>query len=351
MITNKKIVLNVGYGKIALVAEYYKGNMSSRHFYGSIELEKSGKYDIQNISLDSRQNIKGIIHNNLLMLKKADVIFIPYLFVAPLFILAILKHFSLSNKIIIGICHTTMKKGSGIIGRFIYKMIYSSIDIVFFHSKINMEESINNQSINDSQARFLYWGDDLEYVDKMFPNPKIGDFFISTGREQRDYHSLVSAFNKTHAPLEVYTNKVNYDNYYDYLDEIKEKYKDIQIHFVERTNESTLKLAKRTSECLCVVVPLNKDHINYCLGLTSIIEAMAMRKPVITTYNPYSPIDIEKEGIGLVVDEKRTWEEAIQYIYSHKEEAQNMGTRGRQLAEELFNIKKCAEQIEEAINE
>ena len=76
----KKKILNVGYGKIALVAEYYKGNMSSRHFYGSIELEKSEKYDIQNLSLDSRQNFKGNIHNNLMLLKKADAIFIPYLF-------------------------------------------------------------------------------------------------------------------------------------------------------------------------------------------------------------------------------------------------------------------------------
>lgn len=83
MSANKKTILNVGYGKVALINEYYKGNMSSRHFYGSIELEKSGCYNILNISLDSNQGIKGIIHNNLMMLKRADVIFIPYLFVAP----------------------------------------------------------------------------------------------------------------------------------------------------------------------------------------------------------------------------------------------------------------------------
>lgn len=347
----KKTILNVGYGKIALVAEYYKGNMSSRHFYGSIELEKSGNYNIQNISLDSRQNIKGTFHNNLLMLKKADVLFIPYLFIMPLFLLAILKHLKLSNKKIIAICHTTMKQGNGTMERFVYKIIYSAIDCVFFHSIKNMEESINNQSITTSHARFLYWGDDIEYVDKTFPNPQMGDFFISTGREQRDYQSLIIAFDNNTIPLEIYTNKKNYDNSYDYLDDIKDKYDNVHISFVDRSNESTIKLAKRTSECLCVVIPLNKDHINYCLGLTSVIEAMAMRKPIICTYNPYSPIDIEKEGIGLVVGEKRTWKEAIQYIYTHKEEAKDMGLRGRKLAEELFNIKKCVEQIEDAIEE
>ena len=347
----KKIILNVGYGKVALVAEYHKGNMSSRHFYGSIELEKSGKYDIKNISLDSRQNLKGSIHNNIMMLQKSDIIFIPYLFVTPLFFLAILKHLKLSKKRIIAISHSTMKQGNGTISRIIYKMIYSTLDVVFFHSQKNLEESINNKSIKSSQAHFLYWGDDLDYIDKTYPNPAMGDFFISTGREQRDYQSLIDAFNNNNIPLEIYTNRINYDNHYDYLDKNIGKYDNIKIEFVERTNESTVKLAKRTSECLCVVVPLNKDHVNYCLGLTSIVEAMAMRKPIISTYNPYSPIDIEKEGIGLIVDEKRTWKDAIQYIYTHKEEAKEMGEKGRVLVEKLFNIKKCTEQVEEAINE
>ena len=348
---NKKRILNIGYGKIALVAEYYKGNMSSRHFYGSIELEKSGKYDVQNISLDSRQNIKGNIHNNFLMLKKSDTIFIPYFFVAPFFLLAILKHLRLSNKKIIAICHTTMKQGNGIISKIMYKMIYDTIDIVFFHSQKNMEESINNKSIKPSQARFLYWGDDLEYVDKMFPNLTMGVFFISTGREQRDYQVIVSAFSKKNTPLEIYTNKTNYDTHYDYLDEVKDKYENIKIEYVERTNNSTVKLAKRTSECLCVVIPIIKENINYCVGLTSLIEAMAMSKPVICTYNPYSPIDIDKEGIGLVVDDHRTWEEAVNYIYNHREEAIKMGQRGKELAEKFFFFFKCTEQIEEAINE
>ena len=347
----KKKVLNVGYGKIALVAEYYKGNMSSRHFYGSIELEKSGKYDIKNISLDSRQNLKGSIHNNFMMLKKSDIIFIPYLFVTPFFFLAILKHLKLSKKRIIAISHATLKQGNGTISRIIYKMIYSTLDVVFFHSQKNLEESINNKSIKSSQARFLYWGDDLDYIDKTYPNPTMGDFFISTGREQRDYQSLIDAFNNNNIPLEIYTNRINYDNHYDFLGENIGKYNNIKIEFVERTNESTLKLAKRTSECLCVVVPLNKDHVNYCLGLTSIVEAMAMRKPIVSTYNPYSPIDIEKEGVGLIVDEKMTWKDAIKYIYTHKEEAQEMGEKGRMLVEKLYNIKKCTEQVEEAINE
>lgn len=348
---NKMTILNVGYGKVTLLKEYYKGSMSSRLFYGSIELEKSGKYFIRNISLDSRQNLSGTIRNNFLMLKRADAIFIPYLFTTPFFILALLKHLKLYNKKIIAICHTTLKQGHGFFNKLIYKMIYDAIDVIFFHSQKNLEESIHNKSIRLSNARFLYWGDDLDYIDRTYTISDKGDYFISTGQEQRDYMSLISAFEKCKIPLKLYYTKGNKHNNYDvYFEHIENKYDNIQIHYVDRTNASTTLLAKQVSGCLCVVIPINKN-VNYCVGLTSIVEAMAMGKPVVSTYNPYSPIDIEKEGIGLVVDENRTWEEAIQYIYTHKEEARKMGMRGRELAEELYNIKRCAAQIEEAINE
>ena len=348
--SNKKKILNVGYGKVELVNEYYKGSMSSRHFYGSIELEKSGRYNVINVSLDSNQGIKGIIHNNIMMLRPADVIFIPYLFVAPFSVLSILKHMGFTRKKIIAVCHTRMKKGDNWIKKMYYQMIYRSLDVVFFHSIKNMEESIYDKSVNSSNARFLYWGDDLDYIDNMFPKCNKGNFFISTGREQRDYDSLVSAFKDTSFPLEIYTNHSNYTNHYDNLETIEGVYANIRIEFVDRNNSSTIRLAKRTSECFCVVIPLLNMHINYCLGLTSVVEAMAMGKPIISSYNPYSPVDIEKERIGLVVGSGLTWKEAIEYMATHQEEAVEMGKRGRILAEKLFNIKKCASQLEDVIN-
>lgn len=350
MSDNKKIVLNVGYGKTALVNEYYKGSMSSRHFYGSIELEKSGRYHVINVSLDSNQGIKGTIHNNIMMLKTADVVFIPYLFVAPFIALSILKHMGLTHKKMIAICHTRMKKSGSRIVNLYYKMIYHSFDVVFFHSQKNMEESIADKSINPSKARFLYWGDDLDYIDNTFTNCTQGDFFISTGREQRDYDSIVSAFKDLNIPLEIYTNRLNYTNHYDTLEKIEGVYPNIRIEFVERNNSSTIRLAKRTSECLCVVIPLLNAHINYCLGLTSVVEAMAMGKPIISSYNPYSPVDIEKERIGMVVGSGLTWKDAIEYMATHREEAREMGKRGRLLAERLFNIKNSVSQLEDVIN-
>lgn len=348
---NKKVILNVGYGKVAMVEEYYKGQMSSRVFYGSIELQNSGKYNVKNISLDSKGGLKGFLRNNIFLLRKADVVFLSYLFVSPLLILSILKHIGLKHTKVIAISHKTIALPNSIAGRFLNKMILNSINMLFFHSKKNMDETICGGLIKPSQAQFLYWGDDLDYIDDTFPNCAQGNFFISTGREQRDYNSLVSAFKDSNLPLEIYTNRSNYTNQYDCLETLQGMYSNIRIEFVERNNNTTVRLAKRTSECLCVVIPLLDSHINYCLGLTSVVEAMAMGKPVICSYNPYSPVDIEKEKIGLVVGSGFTWKEAIEYMASHKEEAREMGKRGRFLAERLFNIKKCASQLDYVINE
>ena len=343
----KKTILNVGYGKVDLVKEYYRGGMSSRHFYGSIELEKSGRYNVVNVSLDSTPGIKGVIRNNLMMLKSADVIFVPYFFVAPFFLLSILKHLGLTRKKLVAICHTTMKSGNCMMRTLYYKMIYSSFDMCFFHSQLNMEESISCRLIKSNKTRFLYWGDDLSFIDKTYPIINQGAFFISTGREQRDFKSLITVFEKEQYELEIYTNKTNPG--FDYLRKQVGMYDNIHIEFLEKKNTPTEKLTKRTSECLCVVVPVIEESMNYCVGLTSIVEAMALGKPIICNYNPYSPIDIKGEGIGIVVDNKTSWKDAIEYIATHRDEANEMGIRGRRLAERKFNINRCVSQLEEVI--
>lgn len=97
---------------------------------------------------------------------------------------------------------------------------------------------------------------------------------------------------------------------------------------------------------MCVVIPLLKNEVYYCLGLTSIIEAMAMGKPIISSRNPYSPVDIEKEQIGFVVDDEESWIKAIEYMNSHPVETRIMGQKARLLAECKFNIRECARQID-----
>jgi glycosyltransferase involved in cell wall biosynthesis len=197
----------------------------------------------------------------------------------------------------------------------------------------------------------LYWGDDLLYIDSYIKISK-GNSFLSTGREHRDFFTLSNAFGKLpQIPLEIYTNLHNYDNNYTALSVLENKYPNVKINFVEKSSETTAFLAQKAAECFCVVIPVEKEEMYYCIGFTSVVEAMAMSKPIISTRNPYYPINIEKEGFGLYADDEESWIKAINYLYSNPGIAAEMGRKGRKLAEEKFNILECSKQIDRLINE
>ena len=62
--------------------------------------------------------------------------------------------------------------------------------------------------------------------------------------------------------------------------------------------------------------------------------------PVISFGNPKFEMDIEKERAGIYVDynDVEGWKQAIAYLYTHPEEARQMGRNGRNLAEREFNL-------------
>jgi len=81
----------------------------------------------------------------------------------------------------------------------------------------------------------------------------------------------------------------------------------------------------------------------------SIIEAMALRKPVVSTDIP-GPRDIviDKEtGFLVPPGDTKAMSEKINYLLANKEAYRKMGEAGRIRAEELFNIKLCAKRLEE----
>lgn len=342
-----KKILDLGFGRETLRDLCNSGQSSSRLLYGMAEISHRGNYIVIECSMSSHSGLKGLLKNNMMSLKKADIIFMSYIYESSLILICLLKALGLfKQKKIVGVCHTTVNQGRNLLDRIVKKLVFNSFDKVLFHSYVNMEESLSLKTINRSQAEFLYWGDDLSYVDKAFPIRSHGDFFVSTGRENRDYSLLINAFIDLPLKLEIYTNRFNFDNNYDYLDNYRSKFKNIDIFMVDRSNETTLHLLERVAACRCVLVPLIQSKVNYCLGLTSIVEAMALGKPIISSVNPYSPVDIEKEEIGFVVRNVVEWKSALQFISENPDEAEKMGMRARSLAEKKFNIEKCSQQIE-----
>lgn len=82
-------------------------------------------------------------------------------------------------------------------------------------------------------------------------------------------------------------------------------------------------------------------------GLTGLMDALAMGKPVICTRHPLIDLDIEKEGIGFWVEagDVEGWSRALSFFEKNPEEAQSMGKRGRALVDKGLNSIGFAEQI------
>ncbi|MDQ3621012.1 MAG: hypothetical protein M3463_00760 [Verrucomicrobiota bacterium] len=94
-----------------------------------------------------------------------------------------------------------------------------------------------------------------------------------------------------------------------------------------------------------VAIPLFRtDNL---AGLTSLMDALGMGKPVILTRNPLIDLEIEKLGIGRIVEpgDVDGWVDALRWFDAHPQEALQMGWRGRRLVDEGLNSAQFARNI------
>jgi len=106
-------------------------------------------------------------------------------------------------------------------------------------------------------------------------------------------------------------------------------------------------LQDQYANCAASLIILQNDPAEAtAVGMTNVIEAMAMARPVIVTRTGALPteIDVEKAGCGLHVPagDAPALASAFQYIATHRAEAEVMGARGRALCESRFNITRYA---------
>lgn len=329
----------IGYNIEELQKKVKRGDFSSQLLYGAIELEKRNI----NISYFSPAK-KGVINlmKDIIRIQqnKSDVLFFPYITEKFYIMLYIAKKIGfLKREKLIGILHYTPIITST--NKFYIKHIYKTFNKIYFHSPLNMEECIEQKIVSKNQAEQLYWGSELSYFNSIHTG-KEKERFISTGLENRDYKTLIDAFSQSQQELDIY---LYFNSFQKNVIQNSNKY--VKIHYIKQENINQYYTAQKTKEAICVVVPINDKGLKYCTGHTSIIEAMALGKPIIVTDNPYHPIDVEKEQIGIKVKPHDivSWQHAINYMISHKEEMNKMGKRGRLLAESTYNIDKCAEQI------
>lgn len=336
------------------VQTYYRLNKAgifpSQLLYGSVEMENKG-YKVEYFQFSRAQNIQGIWHDlKSLYTHDYDVLYLPYIRSKTVFILLFFKLLKLYNHKIIGIQHKTIE--GNCISRRWKKYLYRGINRIFFHSPLNLEESVSSRIVCQEQTEVLYWGVQLLYYDNKIKkdSQNLTSDFISTGMENRDFRTLLLGFEYINAPLKIYATKRFGCS--DYLFSYNNISNNIFINYVEQKDDTIYKLTQIVANSYCVVVLILEEFCTYCVGHTSIVEALALGKPLIVTDNPYHPIDVEKEGVGLKVkpSDSQSLVGAVNYLKNNREQALEMGRKARKLAEVKYNIDVCAKQIMEAID-
>ena len=325
-----------------------KGEFPAHFLYGATKLCDHGIDVIWHKSLVSTSRFRQMMHNLWQMVfvhHNYDVIYAThYQGIEPLIFLRALGLFR--RRIVIW-HHQPVVVARNAWRNWLGKLFYRGIDDMFFFSQKLIDDSVRVQKANPLKFHLGHWGADLEMYDRVTAEKCERHGFVSTGKEKRDMTTLVRAFNETGAPLNIYLNTKNGSFSYKQLFETIEVKDNIHVEFPDKL--MPYELSKEVNKAQCVVICCKET--TYTVGLTTVVEALAMGIPMICSHNPQIPMDIDGEGCGITVPygDVEGWKRAITYIQEHPDEAAAMGRRGRRLAETTYNDTICAAEVAQVL--
>lgn len=290
---------------------YKEGKNPSHWLYGAVEMEKEGHQVIWEKETSSLLNDIKLVHKY-----NPDLIFIPNLNIRNHLLLLCFKRIGLIKKPIIAYLHHTPKSGKVSI---LYSFLLKALNHCFFLSAKTMEETIQGGYLSKEKCSEPGWGPDMDFYNRVEKSD--GNYFISTGKENRDFDLLIEVFKETKAPLKIITAQSHAGNNYTNLKEKCAAISNIEVIITENSGDVYPMMVKEMANAKALVCPLRQDQLNYCVGLSTIVDAEGLNKPLIITYNSYH--SNERTKIFNVVTNKQDWLHAITLL---KQPNQNLHT-------------------------
>ena len=349
-----------------IVQEWKQGTFPSHFLYGALQLKNHGIDVVWHHQKHTYKRLRDMIVATWKVLsfrESFDVLYATHtLGIEPIILLRAL---GLYRHPIVVWHHQPIVKAKNPLREAFARLFYRGMDHMIFFSEKLMQDSLLSKKADPKRMSMVHWGADLEYYDalqtpsnspskgrKPFPiegeglGRGYGDLetsFISTGKEMRDFETLIQAFHETGLPLTLFAEKKRQA----YFEPLLAGKQNIEVHYGNRPIPHEIAQYVAQSRCVCVCC----QKSNYTVGLTTVVEALALGLPILCTRNPQMPIDIEAEGCGFWLEPKDVegWKEKLLYIANHPEEAKSMGQRGRALAEQYYNVKQCAEEVADLI--
>ena len=326
-----------------IVREWKEGTFPSHFLYGALQLTDHNIDVVWHHQKHTYKRLRDMIVATWKVLtcrKSYDVLYATHtLGIEPIILLRALGLFR--HPIVVW-HHQPIVKAKKTLREVLARLFYRGMDHMIFFSEKLIQDSLLSKKADPKRMSMVHWGADLDYFDSL---PHTWEaIFISTGKELRDYETLLKAFQKTGLPLTLFVEKKR-QAYFEGLNLLGSN---IDIHYGDRPIPHEIALLVAQSQCVCICC----QKSNYTVGLTTVVEALALGLPILCTRNPQMPMDIEAEGCGFWLEPQdiEGWTEKLQYIADHPEEAKAMGQKGRVLAEQYYNVKQCGKEVAEIIN-
>lgn len=283
---------------------YSEGINPSHWLYGAVEMEKDG------VDIVWANETAALFNDVRLVWRyRPDAVFIPNLNLRNHLLLLAVAALGIMRVRIYAFLHHEPKVKSGY-KACLYRFLLSVPKHLFFLSEKTMQETIINGMVKEKRCSVPMWGPDMAFYDNV--TKANGKWFVSTGKENRDFDILIEAFRRTGAPLKIMTARSHAGN--DYAD-LKEKCKDIpniEVVITENSGSVYPQMLGEMARAKALVCPLRKDKLNYCVGLSTIADAIGLHKPLIITRNIYH--DAEYLNGAHVVESVDDWVRAIREI-------------------------------------
>ena len=329
-----------------IVSEWKQGKFPSHFLYGALQLEDYGidvVWHHQKHTYKRPQDMFVATWKVLTCRKSYDVLYATHTYgIEPIILLRALR---LYRHPIVVWHHQPIVKAKNPFREAFARLFYRGMDHMIFFSQKLIEDSLLSKKADRERMSMVHWGADQEYYSALLAPQKWereGDF-ISTGKELRDYETLIQAFCETGLPLTLFAEKKRQA----YFETLLAGKKNIDVHYGDRPIPHEIAQYVARSRCVCICC----QKSNYTVGLTTVVEALALGLPILCTRNPQMPMDIEAEGCGFWLEsgDVEEWKEKLRFIASHPEAAKAMGQKGRALAEQYYNVRRCGKEVADII--
>lgn len=293
-------------GSKATHEQYIRGKVPSHWLYGAAEMEHDGNEVIW------EQEMNDLFHDWVLIKKhQPDCVFIPNLNIHHHILLLILAAITFYRKPIFAFLHHGPKVKKGM-KSLIYRFLLLGCKHIFFLSDKTMEDIVNNSIVKKNRCSMPGWGPDMNFYRKV--KTIEGTYFISTGKENRDFDTLIEVFRQTGAPLKIMTAKSHGESNYEWLKDRCKEIPNIDVVITENTGEVYPQMLQAMAQSKALVCALQKESLNYCVGLSTVADAEGLGKPLIITYNPYHTK--ERMDAFNVVESLDEWKKSINHTKS-----------------------------------